>query len=263
MDDVGHCFLASTDENVFSFLFLRLASLASCRWKMSNIWFPVPVALFLRRVLNILSTLSITHHYLLPQRSTSRHSHASELRSQPADRVMLGNRRPYAESYIMWTAIVENSLDGILQGVYALNFFFFAKAYIGLDFLFSLPSIASGRLSIPWIRWPARLSLFHPASRSANYVQHPKDQVRVEKMNKCSSDPNSCPLPQGPPEPANSGKEDREDRDEIHRLIQNPVLYNPLRAPRYPIVLCHGAPLLAPHLTEDKQCSFYPRLVWF
>ena len=38
-------------------------------------------------------------------------------------------------------------------------------------------------------------------------------------------------------------REERHDVDEIHRLIQNPVLYNPLRAPRYPIVLCHGAPL--------------------
>ncbi|KAF9009321.1 alpha/beta-hydrolase [Hymenopellis radicata] len=32
----------------------------------------------------------------------------------------------------------------------------------------------------------------------------------------------------------------RESSDTIHRLIQNPALYNPLRTPRYPIVLCHG-----------------------
>jgi hypothetical protein len=117
-------------------------------------------------------------------------------------------------------------------------------------------------LYIPWFRWPARLSLFHPASRSPNYMQHPKGQVRMEK-NQCSSDPNSCPRPQGLPEPANSCKEDRGDLDEIHRLMQNPVLYDPLRAPRYPIVLCHGAPLLVPHSTEDRKRSFRPRLVWF
>lgn len=28
--------------------------------------------------------------------------------------------------------------------------------------------------------------------------------------------------------------------DIIHQLIQNPALYDPLRTPRYPIVLCHG-----------------------
>jgi len=233
---------------------------------MSNIWFPVPVALFLRRVVNVLSTLSITHHYLLPHRSTDKHSYASELQSQPADKVMLGNRRPYAESYVMWTTIMENSLDGILQGVYALFFFFFfffcQSMYWVLTFSLSLPSIASGKLSFPWFRWPARLSLFHPAPRSPNYVHHLKDQVRMEK-NQCSSDPNSYPHPQEPPKPANSGKEDREDLDEIHRLMQNPVLYDPLRAPRYPVVLCHGAPSLHHVRREDSQRSFRPRLVWF
>ena len=38
----------------------------SLRWKMSNVWVPLPVALFLRRVVNVISTLFITHHYLFP-----------------------------------------------------------------------------------------------------------------------------------------------------------------------------------------------------
>ena len=29
--------------------------------------------------------------------------------------------------------------------------------------------------------------------------------------------------------------------DTIHRLLHNPVLYEPVRAPRNPVVLCHGA----------------------
>ena len=131
----------------------------------------------------------------------------------------------------------------------------------GFDTL-SRPSIASGKLSIPWFRWPARLSLFYPASRSVNYMQHSNDQKSTEK-NAPPSEPGSCPRPQGPSEPADPGREDREGTDEIHRLMQNPVLYDPLRAPRYPIVLCHGAPLLAPLSTEDRRLSFHPRLVWF
>ena len=111
---------------------------------MSNIWFPVPVALFLRRVVNVLSTLSITHHYLLPQRSTDKYSYAREHQSHPADKVMLGNRRPYAENDVMWTTIVENSLDGILQGVYA-QILFLPKYVLGLDFFFSPPPINSIR----------------------------------------------------------------------------------------------------------------------
>jgi hypothetical protein len=86
---------------------------------MSSIWFPVPVALFLRRVVNVLSTLSITHHYLLPQRSTDKHGH--ELQSQRAERVLLENGRSNGERYVLWTTIVENGLDNILQGMYALT----------------------------------------------------------------------------------------------------------------------------------------------
>ena len=57
------------------------------------------------------------------------------------------------------------------------------------------------------------------------------------------SDSNPGPSLPGLPEPMDRAREERHNVDEIHRLIQNPVLYNPLRAPRYPIVLCHGAPL--------------------
>jgi triacylglycerol lipase len=33
---------------------------------------------------------------------------------------------------------------------------------------------------------------------------------------------------------------DPEPSDVLHQLLHNPVLYNPLRTPRNPIVLCHG-----------------------
>ncbi|KAG2365101.1 hypothetical protein BDR07DRAFT_1399851 [Suillus spraguei] len=44
--------------------------------------------------------------------------------------------------------------------------------------------------------------------------------------------------PQGelPPQEPSEG----DSTDTIHRLLQNPTLYDPIRAPRFPIVLCHG-----------------------
>jgi triacylglycerol lipase len=60
-------------------------------------------------------------------------------------------------------------------------------------------------------------------------------------MENChGSAPDPCPSPQESREPAERGRNNRETLDEIHCLMQNPVLYDPLRAPRYPIVLCHG-----------------------
>ncbi|KAK0487090.1 alpha beta-hydrolase [Armillaria novae-zelandiae] len=50
--------------------------------------------------------------------------------------------------------------------------------------------------------------------------------VQMPPSRKFPSDP--------PPEP------DAISQDIIHQLIRNPTLYNPLRTPRYPIVLCHG-----------------------
>lgn len=45
------------------------------------------------------------------------------------------------------------------------------------------------------------------------------------------------------PKPAPPDAEpESEPPDIIHQLLRNPVLYNPLRTPRNPIVLCHGIP---------------------
>ncbi|KAG1751068.1 alpha beta-hydrolase [Suillus lakei] len=45
-------------------------------------------------------------------------------------------------------------------------------------------------------------------------------------------------LPRGklPPQESSEG----DSTDTIHRLLRNPALYDPIRAPRFPIVLCHG-----------------------
>lgn len=78
-------------------------------WKMSNIWFPVPVALFFRRVVNLLSTISITHHYLLPSRSSDQS--LPGLESERAGKVWS------QQDYVTWRMIMENGWDSILQGV--------------------------------------------------------------------------------------------------------------------------------------------------
>lgn len=47
------------------------------------------------------------------------------------------------------------------------------------------------------------------------------------------------------PEPSHNHSQPRKDSedyslDTIHRLMQHPALLDPMRRPRYPIVLCHG-----------------------
>ena len=123
MDFLGQCSLTKRSENWFPSI--------SLRWKMSNIWFPLPVALFLRRVVNIISTLSITHHYLFPfpPRPTGADTDNSvECLLSPsspwASRVLPypnGPRQEAVRHVLPWATIVESGfLDRILQGMKVL-----------------------------------------------------------------------------------------------------------------------------------------------
>ena len=205
---------------------------------MSNVWLPVPVALFVRRVANVLSSLSITHHYLLPPRSTD--TNGIELPTKWATRVQRSNGRHEAERRVSWLTIVKNSLDDLLQGAYTLD----CKTIVEILTFFAY--IAPWNISIPWFYWPGRLSLLQ-------YGEQASDPTRTENYR-------SSPR-QEPPDPAEGGKKDNDDLDEIHRLMQNPVLYDPLRSPRYPIVLCHGALFFTASLSEAGQTTLHPRVV--
>jgi len=219
---------------------------------MSNIWFPLPVALFLRRVVNVLSTLSITHHYLfpLPLRPTGadsdKNTQDDPSPSSPwAGRILQSLnrlRQQEAERHVL--PLENSSLGHILQGT--VPYIILAYTTSGILTLY-FDCIASGNFSVPWLHWPTQLSLFHPASgcRSNGYGEQLNRSTETDGERILPySDPNPSPNPPGPPGPIDRAREER-NVDEIHRLIQNPVLYNPLRAPRYPIVLCHGAPLEA------------------
>ncbi|KAH9043480.1 alpha/beta-hydrolase [Lactarius deliciosus] len=167
---------------------------------MSAIWLPVPVATLFRRLVNLISTASIAHHYLLPSRSCPAPEHDLDPRS--ACRVLRENGRQDVGAYASpGKTGAAGGLDGFLQA------------------------------SIPWLRWPPRPSLFQPASRTANYAQQLSEPPRTDPDGR-SPVPNPYPPPPTPTE--------HEDRGAIHRLMQSPVLYDPLRAPRFPIVLCHG-----------------------
>ncbi|KAH9020231.1 alpha/beta-hydrolase [Lactarius pseudohatsudake] len=168
---------------------------------MSTIWLPVPVATLFRRLVNVISTASIAHHYLLPSsRSCPASEHDLDFRS--ASRVLRENGRQDVAPPGKTGA--ADGLDGFLKA------------------------------SIPWLRWPARPSLFQPASRTANYAQQLSEPPRTDPDGR-SPVPTPYPPPSPSPTPTEHG-----DRGAIHRLMQSPVLYDPLRAPRFPIVLCHG-----------------------
>ena len=214
---------------------------------MSTIWFPVPVATLFRRLVNVISTASIAHHYLLPSKSSpASDDFPLELDLDPRSisRLLWENALPAPPR----TTRAADDLDGILKG---------ARERTHITLSFSSPharthAIAfSGRLSIPWPRWPLRLSLLYPSSRSAQQLAEPP---RTDGDGGRSSAP--IPRSNRNRHPPPTEKQQHENRGAIHRLMHSPVLYDPLRAPRFPIVLCHGA-CAHTHLPSHPRCNFF------
>lgn len=136
---------------------------------MQTIWFPAPVFVLFRRLVNVVSTLSISHQYFLQASSNG-------------------------------GVAAEGSRNG--GNSWAVLF----KSWGWLSW--TRREIADARFS---------LALDGDALQAPSF-QPPRQTQRQ-----------SCPPPQrnGP-------------IDVIHRLMSHPALYDPVRAPRHPVVLCHG-----------------------
>lgn len=85
--------------------------------------------------------------------------------------------------------------------------------------------------------------------------------IDSEPSNQLDSQRSSLVQPHSPPPPI---PRKVEDVDIIHQLLRNPTLYDPIRKPRYPIVLCHGTmplhirtPFVKPHLIKVYTGSMY------
>lgn len=131
---------------------------------MQTIWFPAPVVVLFRRLVNVVSTLSISHQYLV-QASAGNSPAPTE-----ADNYSAAWKLLKSWGWLSWTR----------------------------------REVADARFSM---------------ALEVDSIQTPFQ-----------------------PQHRQSGPRPRRDRpmDVIHRLMHNPVLYDPVRVPREPVVLCHG-----------------------
>ncbi|TBU21832.1 alpha/beta-hydrolase [Dichomitus squalens] len=132
---------------------------------MQTVWFPVPVAALFRRIVNVVSAFSISHHYL---------------------------HQPPSDS------------DVPRPGSYSLR----------------------------WPAWPA----YPQRLKSDEGLQRP----RVGFLNMYAGSAEGTEVKDTPRTPPPTDSYDSWTPAQIHRLMHNPALYDPVRKPRYPIVLCHG-----------------------
>ncbi|KAJ7326353.1 Alpha/Beta hydrolase protein [Mycena albidolilacea] len=160
---------------------------------MNGISFPV---LFLRRLVNVISTLSLSNQYLKQVRAEEKAE----------------GRQP------KWTSL--NPLK-VSEWPWTLG-----------NTSTAPPFVHTSSSSLPW--WSSftismsNLSLRETESGSDD-SGHIPDGLR--------------PTPRKPPKPTPRRPEVHQDSaelDTIHQLLLNPALFDPLRTPRYPIVLTHG-----------------------
>jgi len=207
---------------------------------MSSVYYPAHVVLVLRRIVNVISTLSISNHYLLPKNTVTdsdRGTVAQSTVNLPPSSSPLArhNELEWPWSFRRrdwnWISLGLLSTTTVPQESRAPG----------------VPSLGEGaQLFYTFIISP---QLSHPSEASSS--QSLKRQWSWRSLLNTSAQttpPDMEDLP--PPSPPRRKQDQRKplnlplahhpSPDPIHQLMQNPPLYNPLRTPRYPIVLCHG-----------------------
>ncbi|RDB19050.1 Lipase 2 [Hypsizygus marmoreus] len=186
---------------------------------MSSVYFPAHVVLVLRRIVNVISSLSISNQYLLIKQDRARARAQSTSTSTSTSTADAGTLNPPSSRAVDvewpkwdWPRLVL--LDAITQS---------SSRY----------KLKTEGICLPWIgggwSWSAMLS-----------TSTQQDTTPSAPLPPLPSPPKRDQTQQ--PQWKLEREKEREARelDTIHQLMQHPALYEPLRTPRYPIVLCHG-----------------------
>ncbi|GLB38160.1 putative triacylglycerol lipase [Lyophyllum shimeji] len=176
---------------------------------MNSVYFPAHVVLVLRRIVNVISSLSISNQYLLLRQAQADEERIRHRTSPPSSRKRVSLRESSSWPSCLtwdWPRLVWSDTGAVND---------------------------SGSLHSPGSRWswPALLSIFAQQDTQTQ-TDDPPPPPKPHKSDRRSAPRTKLPSPEPTQAPASP--------DTIHQLMHNPTLYDPLRAPRYPIVLCHG-----------------------
>ncbi|KAJ3559374.1 hypothetical protein NP233_g11279 [Leucocoprinus birnbaumii] len=200
---------------------------------MNSVYVPTQVVVLLRRLANAVGAFGISNQYLL-----HRQAKADEQRTKGPD-VIMGHPKGMAQQTLdgfkavdwpswpskrdwrrarnilvdKWTTMSRDARVGVYEGL-----------------------LRADALSIPWLGRTVSLS-----------------SVLSLQLNPNPNDPQDDPPPSANRRPDRKRDQDpfkllpaHEEKlaqlppDTIHQLLESPTLFEPLRKPRFPIVLCHG-----------------------
>ncbi|KAG6820623.1 hypothetical protein H0H93_014226 [Arthromyces matolae] len=176
---------------------------------MNSVYFPANVVLVLRRIVNVISTLSISNQYILLKQAQADEERTKVSVIKPSGTSLLdfqGQRWPKWDSIRDWDWHKTMKSSLLLSSVNG-----------------------SEQITGSW-QWQGLLSMLTRTEAPIQGDPPPSPPTPPKPRKDCRP-----ALP--PSEPATQAPS---TFDTIHLLLQNPALYDPLCTPRYPIVLCHG-----------------------
>ena len=212
---------------------------------MSSVYYPAHVVLVLRRIVNLISTLSISNNYLLPKSTITDTDRGIVAHSTVNAPLSVISSSPFVRHNELWwpwsfrqhdwnwislrllssTTIPQESMVTSLAEGAQFRYTFTISPQLS----HSSESSSSRSLKRQW-SWRSLLTTSAQTASLPDMEDPPPTPPPPPPQRKQEEAPNPSPLlPHHPPLP-----------DTIHQLMQNPPLYNPLRTPRYPIALCHG-----------------------
>lgn len=181
---------------------------------MSTIYHPTQVVVLFKRIVNAISTFSISHHYLL------KHAKPGNNQSEDVDGKEQAN--------LDWPWWIFRTSWGWPWSLYG------SHRSEGKYIVPNFPTTSCLTTATSLVHW----SWFTISNSSGQILSATEDLYPPPTHSPQSSSSQSRKNPtKSRQDPAN---EETMELDTMHQLLQNPALYDPLRVPRNPIVLCHG-----------------------
>ena len=215
---------------------------------MSSVYVPANVTVLFKRIVNVVSGFSISSHYLNSRRAAAPPDADADSPQRPTGSNVLTEAETTVSSHYTgsvnwprWATTDAWPNVSLQTGEESKIRTEEATILKGTQSSFALGVKLNNHLaalSLPrWLTGNWELPRMYSSHQETTHTHRHDDHTPSPPSPDGNRDPRHRKLPSRDP-----FRQPSKDDDTIHKLFMNPVLFDPIRTPRYPIVLCHGEP---------------------